>query len=106
MNLDQGIDRKIVRQSDQSRQHLVLENRHDQEHRVGPGDPRFIKLIRVEDKVFPEQRKINLPTNRFEMLQRAAKEIFFAEHRQRRRAAKGVTLCNTNRIEVFADNSF
>ena len=59
VDLDQRVETEPFGVLAQSREILVGERRHDEQHRVGPSDPRLVELIGVDHEVLAQQRQLD-----------------------------------------------
>ena len=82
----------------------IVEQRQHHEDCVGPGDPRFDDLARVDEEVLGEDRPVELAPSGREIVERAAEICAVAQHAERI-GDSGISARQSGRIGARADRA-
>ena len=86
VNFDERGHFDFARQRRKRTQFALFQHRDNQQDAVGARRARFINLVRMENKILAQQRKIDRRAHRAQIIERAF-EMAIGQHRNRRRAA-------------------
>ena len=90
VDFDQRVEAHAVSDLQQVVELRALQDRGDQQYRVGAGVRGLVNLVFVEDEVLTQQRQRRDVSHTAQVVERAAEEILFGQTRNGRRAVGGV----------------
>jgi hypothetical protein len=98
MDLDHDLHRQSGRKGEQIAQRPILQDPHDQQHRIGPDRAGGHYLDGVDDEILAENRKVHRGAHGLQVIEAAPEELGLGEDRERRGAIGGVAARQPHRI--------
>src|SRR5713101_7194076 len=105
VTLDQGGEAESLRGGEQITQPRRLENRNDQQHRVGARGARLPELILVDGEVLPEQRNVDRRAHSPQIVEAPLEILLIGEDRDRVGSAARVRGGHGHRVQAAGEHA-
>src|SRR5712691_3368315 len=105
VTLDQGGEAESLRGGEQITQPRRLENRNDQQHRVGARGARLPELILVDGEVLPEQRNVDRRAHSPQIVEAPLEILLIGEDRDRVGSVARVRGGHGHRVQAAGDHA-